>query len=295
MLIGQKRGLPADALNDFVRTGTSHILAVSGFNVSIFIVWLSGLAAWIGRRRQLVISACCIICFAGISGFSAAVIRASVMGLVLLLSLGWGRLYIPSAAVLGAAACMVLQNPRLLYWDAGFQLSAAATLGIVWGMEATHSLSERVPRVNMVWSVMGVTICALIATTPLSLWHFGQFSVVAVPANLLVLPLVEVIMAIGLLVLVPGVGTGFAFVVSYILLCLRWVVVQCARVPFASVPVSLSGRAALMYMVGVFLCLFLASDDGRNTRGFVAHLCRVWYNTRRTTGKTLKNTNNFQQ
>ncbi|MBP9686947.1 MAG: ComEC/Rec2 family competence protein, partial [Candidatus Doudnabacteria bacterium] len=288
MLIGQKRGLPAEALDDFIRTGTSHILAVSGFNVSIFIIWLSGLAAWVGRRRQLIISAVAVVCFAGISGFSAAVIRASCMGLLLLVSFGQGRLYIPAAAVILAAAGMVFQNPRLLYWDVGFQLSVVATLGIVWGMDVVGRLKEWFPRAGMLLQLVGVTVCALVATIPLSVWHFGQLSTVAVVANLLVLPFVEIIMALGLLALVPVIGMGFAYVCGLALTAMRWIVGVLAEVPFASVSASLSGSWAVVVLALVLGLLYLGSEDGERIRSYVTTMRRVWYNLPRLAEKAVK-------
>ncbi len=285
MLIGHKRGLPADALQDFVRTGTSHLLAVSGFNVSVFIVWLSGLAAWIGRRRQLVVSALCVLCFAVISGLSAAVVRAACMGLLLLFSLGFGRVYIASIAVVTAAACMVLQNPRILYWDVGFQLSVAATLGIVWGMDIVARVAERFPRGAPLLQAAGVTVCALLATTPIALWHFGQLSTVAVLANVLVLPAVELVMMLGVLALLPLVGGGFAYVAGLVLAWMRWVIGLLAAFPYASVPVSLSGPVAIGCMGVICFCLFWGSQDSAHARTYMTKLKRIWYNVPSTAEK----------
>lgn len=293
MLIGHKRGLPADALQDFVRTGTSHILAVSGFNVSVFVVWLSGLAAWVGRRRQLVLSAVCVLCFAVISGLSAAVIRATCMGLLLLLSTGFGRVYIPSVAVVTAAACMVLQNPRILYWDVGFQLSAAATLGIVWGMDIVAALSERFPRSGLFLKLAGVTLCAIVATTPIALWHFGQLSTVALVANMAVLPVVEFTMALGMLALLPVVGSGFAYVAGQVLTVVRWVIEQLASLPYASVAVSLSGPAAVVCLIVVLGLLWIGSQDGAPVRQYMTSRWRMWYNVPSAVEKTVQNTNNY--
>lgn len=275
ILIGEKRGLPKDALQDFIATGTSHILAVSGFNVSVFIVWLSGLALWIGRKKQLVVSALCIILFAGISGMSAAVLRASLMGLLLLLSTGTGRVYMARNALLLAAAVMVLQNPRILYWDIGFQLSAVATLGIILGMSALERSGVSEWRYAWVARTAGVTLSALVVTTPISLWHFGVLSLVALPVNILVVPFVEAIMAIGLLVLLPGVGIGFGYVDAWLLDGMQRVIYWFARLPAASIPLPLSGSVAWWSLCAVVIVLFLAAEGKREwVRFFVRYMAK---------------------
>ncbi len=255
ILIGAKRGVPETVMEDFVATGTSHVLAVSGFNVTIFILWLGGLAGFIGRRYQLVVSALCIVCFVAIAGFSASVVRAALMGALVLGALGFGRVYRAPNAVLICAGCMLLQNPLLLYWDIGFQLSMAATLAIVLGMEIREGwVIGRQGEPSLVPSVFIGTLCAIIATAPLTVWHFGTFSLVALVVNMFVVPVIEVIMFLAILSLLPVVGLGFAFVTGLCVQYLLWCVHVGAAVPHASLPVLITGLGA-----GISLCVIFGA------------------------------------
>lgn len=219
ILIGAKRGLPPEVTQNFIRTGTSHILAVSGFNISIFITWLAYAAYIVGRRAQIILSALCIIAFVIMAGPSGSVVRAACMGGVFMVGMLSGRLYYPVIGLLFVASGMVLQNPRILYWDIGFQLSAAATFGILLGVPFFELLKERVGAFHKVLELFVITTCAIVFTLPISLWHFGQLSIIAPLANMLLVPPVEIIMALGFLSFLPLVGGGIAWINGYLL---RW-------------------------------------------------------------------------
>lgn len=217
ILIGAKRGLPPEVTENFIRTGTSHILAVSGFNISIFITWLAYAAYVVGRRMQIVFSAVCIVAFVIIAGPSSSVVRAACMGGVFMVGMLSGRLYYPVISLLFVAAGMVFLNPRILYWDIGFQLSAAATFGILLGVPFFEGAKERVRGFYKVFELLAITMCAIIFTLPISLWHFGELSLVAPLANMLLVPPVEIVMGLGFLSFIPWVGAGFAWINAYLL------------------------------------------------------------------------------
>ncbi len=217
ILIGAKRGLPPEVTQNFIRTGTSHILAVSGFNISIFITWLAYAAYAVGRRAQIVLSALCIIAFVIIAGPSSSVVRAACMGGVFMVGMLSGRLYYPLIGLLFVAAGMVYVNPRILYWDIGFQLSAAATFGILLGVPFLETLKERTRGFYKIFELLAITMCAIVFTLPISLWHFGELSIVAPLANLLLVPPVEIVMGLGFLSFIPWVGNGFAWINGYLL------------------------------------------------------------------------------
>jgi competence protein ComEC len=121
ILIGAKKTLPSDITEAFNRAGLSHLIAVSGFNISIIVGALS-YAAWvIGRRYSFWLSIFFIIAFTILTGASASVLRASLMGFLLLLALRHGRLYAITPSLLFTAGVMVLINPKILVWDVGFQ------------------------------------------------------------------------------------------------------------------------------------------------------------------------------
>lgn len=258
ILVGARRALPQGVQEDFQRTGTSHIVAVSGFNITIIIAALAGLARLVGRRLSFIFSLLIIAAFVVISGASASVLRAALMGGLVLWSLNVGRLYAAGPALCLAALLMLLINPKILYWDVGFQLSFAATLGIVYLVPLFEKMTAR-------WSfsflkeILTATIAATLATLPLVLWHFGRLSLVALVVNVLVLPVVPYAMLFGFLTGVPFFSPGIAFIANLCLTYILKVTHFFASWSLASVEVShgflwsaiLSGLAVVVWGVAV--------------------------------------------
>ncbi len=240
ILIGARKGLSQNIADEFNETGLSHIAAVSGYNISVIIAALGWLAYAFGRRGSAVVSAVVIIVFVLLAGPSASVIRAAVMGGMLLIAFSVGRPYAAGPAIFAAGAFMLFQNPKILFWDAGFQLSFAATLGIVYGNPLFLKLTERLPDLGPVKTTVITTLSASLATLPFILYHFGRLSFVVIPANLLVLPIVPAVMLFGFLCLLPVVGAGFAMLVGWLLDYILFVTHQMARLPFASVNAPIS-------------------------------------------------------
>ncbi len=257
ILIGARKALPADIINNFSITGTSHIIAISGYNISIIISSLGFLAYWIGRRGSFVLTLIIITGFVLMSGASASVIRAAIMGGLVLLAANIGRLYSVTPALVFAAACMLLLNPKILYWDAGFQLSFLATAGIVYIVPVLESLTQAWPNPLKIKNICLTTFAAIAATLGLMLMQFGTLSLVAPVVNLLVLPVVPVSMFFGFFSAIPFVGAGFAFITRgllwYILHTISWF----ASLHFASIQLKI-GPLACIAIYGLLLLVFLA-------------------------------------
>ena len=119
------------------------------------------------------------------------------MGVVVLLSKQIGRLSQVGRILILTAFLMLLVNPRLLFFDAGFQLSFAATLGLVYISPLLEDYFKKIPKLFGIRDALLTTFSAIIATTPLILFLFGRFSLVAPLANLLILPIIPLTMAVG--------------------------------------------------------------------------------------------------
>ena len=143
ILLGVEGGIPADLMEDFNRTGTTHIIAISGFNISIIAGLLSGLSARLfGRRRATPFALAGIVLYTVLVGASAAVVRAAIMGCLYIIAAHYGRQTEALTSLVAAAVLMTAPNPHVL-WDVGFQLSFAATLGLVLYTPSIESCFQR--------------------------------------------------------------------------------------------------------------------------------------------------------
>lgn len=204
-LVGAK-GVVTDEVKDaFSRTGASHILALSGYNITIVASVLMLLLAPLGRRRSYIFAVMGILIFTVLVGGGASVVRAAIMGILLLTAQQLGRTAAAGGLMAFSAAAMSLWNPLLVRWDTGFQLSFLAFAGIVYGEPLLAPLLQRWVRSKILTSMLATTIAAQIAVLPLLLYTFGQFAVYTLPANVLVLPLVPVAMALGFATALCGI------------------------------------------------------------------------------------------
>jgi competence protein ComEC len=251
ILIGARRALPQIIQDQFAITGTSHIIAISGYNISILVSALEFLAYLIGRRASFVCSLLLIFAFVIISGASASVIRAAVMGGLLLVSFNIGRLYSALPAVCAASVVMLAVNPRILYWDLSFQLSFAATLGIMYLVPLFDRLAVRVPEFFGVKSILITTLAAVAATQPLMAAQFGQISLIAPMANIFSLPLIPATMLFGFLAWLPWIGMGFAFIANILLKYLLLVIGGFSRVPHAAIQAKISRPIMVLWYAGI--------------------------------------------
>jgi competence protein ComEC len=257
LLLGVKTGLGEEYEAAFRETGIIHIVVLSGYNIALVIAFvLYALAFCMPLRGRLVCGLIAIVCFALLVGLSATVVRASIMAALLLCAQLIGRTYDVVRALLLAGVLMLVHNPFLLVYDVGFQLSFMATLGLIVLAPWIEERLARVPTIFNVREYVTATIAAQVFVTPLLLYHIGQFSVVALLVNVLVLPMVPVAMLLTFCTGMIGfVSTSLAEIVayptyltlSYIIYIADWF----ASVPFASFIVP---TFSFWWVVGVYVC-----------------------------------------
>lgn len=244
MIFGVKSNLSAELYDALIATGTLHIVALSGMNISILIACVSTLLLLVvSRPIANMLSSGIIIGFVWFVGPSPSIIRAAIMGFLSLLAVNLGRQYGVFVSWMLAVALMLIVRPAWL-GDLSFQLSIMATLGIIlFGSQpprTTFSTSVWEKARDALMTDLRVTLAAQVFTIPIILFAFGRISLVSPLSNLLIGWLIAPIMVLGLLLVALGLlwmplayPVGWAVWVP--LTVLIKVIELTATIPFASI------------------------------------------------------------
>jgi len=224
LLLGNRvTQLPDSLTSDFNRTGTTHVVAVSGYNITIIISVLAMCFALFSRRWAFWLTLLTIGVFIVITGGAASVIRAGILGGLA----AWGRLEGRRAnhliLILVVAFIMLLFNPYQLKGDIGFQLSFLAFAGLIYISPIISELKiiNKIPGIFK--TVLSETMAAQVAVLPILIYNFGLVSLVAPVVNILILPVVPTAMALGF---VSGLGGIIWLPLGKILALVSWLVLK---------------------------------------------------------------------
>jgi len=226
LLLGSRGGIGDELLAKFSHIGLTHIIAISGYNITIIVNALGIMFGFLGKRERFFVSVLFIFIFVILVGASASVIRAALMGSISLMAILFERQYFCFLALVFSAFIMSLFNPKILVYDVGFQLSFLATFGMVLFTSRLEKYFSWVPDRFFLRENLVVTMSAQIFTVPLILLYFGRFSPASIVANLFVLPFIPWAMLFGFLSVVSSfVWYGFGvFVGSAAFLCLKIII-----------------------------------------------------------------------
>ncbi len=324
ILLGDDRGIPPDLKDDFAATNTAHLIAISGFNIAVLI----GVLTYVFRRPSMLLHVraitspsrgllpdafmalsqhfvtiliiVCLVLYTLLVGASPSVVRACIMGSLVLIALEFGRQSLALNSLAIAAFIMTLTNPWVL-WDIGFQLSFLATFGLLIYAPRLQTRIEGwlKTRVDDAWArqileflkdAFIVTTAAFLVTAPLIIMYFHRISVIGFLTNLLVLPVQPFVMILGgaatllqmaanALSAIPLVGLLVGSIAqvmawgTYVFLQYTILVVQAtAAIPFGSFEVT---RVDAPLVIIFYAVLFVATRLGvKRTTGLF--LSRVW-------------------
>ncbi len=238
LLTGSRRGIPKHLAEDFRAAGITHIIAISGYNVTIILALLSGLFFWLPLKKRFPFLVTAIVVFTIFVGASASVVRASIMGILGLVALQTGRQTTVRLSILWTAFFMLLWNPLYLWYDAGFQLSFLAVIGIAELSAPLKKLLRFVPETLALRESLVATLAAQIATLPLTMILFRQISLIAPVTNLLVAPLLPLAMLLGFVATILGIlwlplGLLVGYVCFALLHAIIWIAQMASSLPLA--------------------------------------------------------------
>lgn len=215
ILVGMESSIPPEVQADFNKTGTTHIIAISGFNITIIAaIFMSLFRRILGTRKGLITAGIGIFIYTVLVGAEAAVVRAAIMGALTLIATRLGRQTYGFASLSAAAILMTVIDPDVL-WDVGFQLSFAATMGLMVftpplergfsRFAGTFVSKEQAEKLTPpVSEFVLYTVAAQLMTLPLSAMYFQQLSLTSFIANPVILPAQPLLMITGGLATVAG-------------------------------------------------------------------------------------------
>jgi competence protein ComEC len=218
LILGTRESFPEQTLLDFQRSGITHIIALSGFNITILVIFLERflIELCITKKWRLILIVLGIIFFTIFVGAGASITRAAIMGSMGFFARYSSRLGSPFRLLVMTAAIMTAFNPFILLYDLGFQLSFISTLGLVYLTPSFDKLFFFFPNVFSLKESLSTTMAATIATLPLILSQFEQLSIVSPLANMLILPIIPWLMALGALaVLLSSLSPVLALPFTY--------------------------------------------------------------------------------
>ncbi len=261
LLLGGSSYLPDALQNAFTRVGLTHIVAVSGYNITLIAEGLLFLGLFFGlwRKQALWVAFFGIVFFILMIGAPASATRAGFMAGVAFAALQAGRLARPLNALLLAASIMLLFNPLLLRYDVGFQLSFLATLGIIFVLPYIERVLPEKLLAQSVGEIILMTMAVELFVLPIILFSFHRFSPLIIVANFLII-VVPFAMAASfvagvLFLLLPGTHTLFAWLAFALLTFITRSVEWLGAISSASVTIDGFGVKSLLLWYGVLFFL----------------------------------------
>jgi competence protein ComEC len=205
ILLGAKSGLPSEIEDAFATTGIIHIVVLSGYNIMLVVVFVLTIGSYcLSYRWRLMVAIIVVLLFGLMVGFAPSVARACLMAVVVLVSYVLGRPQGAWRALALAAVVIVCINPYTLRYDIGFQFSFMATVGLIAVVPVIEKYFTITNRWAAVQTLLVATLATQIAVMPLLLYHIGIWSIVALPMNLIVVPLVPIAMGLTFLTVLLG-------------------------------------------------------------------------------------------
>ncbi len=276
LLLGEKSSLGKEWQEKFAQTGVSHIVALSGYNLTIVAEAVIYLLSFLPRYLSLSGGALGIILFALMTGGSATVLRASIMALLVILAKVSARTYDVTRALCLAGLIMLVHNPRILVFDISFQLSFLATLALIFVSPIVDDYLRRFSFLNKIlkpdskWrEIIVSTLATQIFVLPFIIYKFGLVSIVALPVNLLILPLIPLIMLLGFVTGVLGLISFYlalptAYFSSLLLSLVLFIINFSAGLPLSAVYIRRSSVIFTLICYLYFSYLILENEKSRS-------------------------------
>lgn len=258
MLLGMKRELDKNENRVFKNVGIVHVVVLSGMHIMFLFFFTARIAAFLsGQRVRYLIALVFVFLFALMVGFEPTVTRAVVMATFVGAAFLFGRDRVSMRSLLFAAVIMLIYNPYMLVYDPGFQLSFLATFAIIVVAPIFMEIFHKVPETLGFREIIAVTIGIECLLLPLIAYSMGQFPLIGVVANILVLPVVVLaIVSSAYLALIGIVLPSLAFMLAPPVALVHTYILETAafleRIPYTHYRMPEFSFATLLL---VYLCI----------------------------------------
>lgn len=270
IILSDRTEMDKETVNDFNQTGLVHLLAISGSHM-VIIFWmtlfvLNQIIPVKFRKLSIILSLTLIWAFAVFIDYGSSVMRSCLMiSCYYVMVLLQRKSDLLHSLALSAFILLIVDSNQ--FFDVGFQLSYVAVLGIWWLSGPIKKLFRK-PKYwleDFIYSITAMTFSAQIATLPLAIYYFHQFSLVSIFANLLIIPLSEIII-ISSLIMVIAIAFGMKYLlifqifdafILYVLKAIHWFS-SFESLMNKNIPLNILEVGALL--LGIYFLKFLIKD-----------------------------------
>ncbi|WP_138753307.1 DNA internalization-related competence protein ComEC/Rec2 [Paenibacillus sinopodophylli] len=199
LVLGIREDLDPEQFQQFSRLGLTHILAISGLHVAVFLYAMGGLLrfARVSRERILLVLMLAVPMYVLLAGASPSVVRAGLMSVLGLLAARMGKLKDGMHLLAAAAVLMLVYDPFFIE-NVSFQLSFIVTIGLIIGVQPVRQALPQWRRGKSLLDLFAVTVVAQIVSFPVSIYYFNQFHLLSVVANFILVPFISfIVMPLG--------------------------------------------------------------------------------------------------
>jgi len=264
LIVSGKEAMPKDILEEFRRAGVIHIVVLSGYNITIIAEFIKTVF------RSSAFSVVGIILFVIMTGAEATVVRAALMVLTVIFAKMFRRKFSAPRALLVAAFLMLIQNPKILVFDPSFQLSFLATSALIFVSPLLERHLKWCPEKWGLRSTLATTLATQTIVLPYLIYSTGNFSLVSLPANMLILLIIPATMLVGFIATLvayisPIIALPFSYAAHLLLVWILGVSHYLGNLSFASVTIP---PMSWWLVVLVYLAMIIFVWRSRN---FVPH------------------------
>lgn len=243
LVIGGSGNLGQTLSDKFRVAGVSHIIVLSGYNITVVANSILQIFSFMPRLGGLTFGALGILIFSLMVGGGPTVVRAAIMALLVIVAKASGRVYDAAIALVAAATGMVFFNPRILVFDLSFQLSFLATIGVVFAAPVIAGRLGFITERFGFREAASTTLGAQLLVLPWIVYKMGQLSLVGFFANIFILPLVPTAMLFGFITGVTGfialpLSLPFGYISYFLLKYIVLIVELFSSLPLAAVEIK---------------------------------------------------------